>query len=178
MAFIGISITVVVILLAILTFAIISWVNINFIMVPSLNSLNAAGDNRIIATTTLGVGSTVFFVKIPNNACLKLVNYSMAPGANGVSATIKIGLPNMLPDAFGSATITNEDFDTGGFGQITKAVSVRLDDLGNLCSINNTVSAMISVIVTSVDSSVTSSDRVTFLFEVVSEGYYQTLTAS
>jgi hypothetical protein len=90
----------------------------------------------------------------------------MFPEATNVTGTIKIGTTKGEDD-FGSATLTSYDFDDAdGHGTILRDAALGVEDV---CTTSfSTITLYFTV-------TVTSGNPVTFLFEMVSAGYYNSL---
>jgi hypothetical protein len=96
------------------------------------------------------------------------VNYSVLPTDDNISATIDVGVTAGAAD-FGSAEIDDSSYDTSGANG-TIIANQGSATIPELCSMNSTAQLFFTV-------EVTSTSPVTFLFEVVSQGYFVQVTA-
>lgn len=135
----------------------------------TINTLNASGDNRQVYRVSFsGAGTKTLRVNVPTNACASAVNYSVLPTDDSISATIDVGVTAGAAD-FGAAEIDDVPYDDPEASGAILA-SDGTATIPELCSMNSTAQLFFTV-------EVTSTGPVTFLFEVVSQGYFVQLNA-
>jgi hypothetical protein len=168
---VGLIVTVVFFLIGLITLLAIWSTFMNTVKTTNAttNSLNADGENRMLYRVSFsGAGTKTLRVNVPTNACAKAVNYSVLPTDDNISATIDVGVTSGAAD-FGAAEIDDVPYDDpDATGAILASGGTA--SISELCSMNSTAQLFFTV-------EVTSTGPVTFLFEVVSQGYFVQLNA-
>ena len=139
----------------------------NSLLTQSINNLNAttgAGQRSLHLMTFTANGTKTLRVTVPSLSCASDVNWSILPNANSTACdgTIKIGT-TAGDDDFGTETLTDQVSEDSG-------TIARASDIVDSCSTptNGTATLFFTV-------NITTGTPVTFLFEVVSKGYYETV---